>query len=274
MSLLDAIGSIGSVASSTAAGAASGSVAGPVGTAIGGAIGLASGLYNASQQKKAQGLLPPQVDPNQAAMERYYARMRTAYQTGTAQASQRADLQSTTQEALRNAFKFGGASTDVAGIKSIYLNGLMGLNQQGQQMELGYADRQNQLVGDIAQRKLDIQGAQYQQSMLNATNSKDELGKTTGALLTSLPKLAGVFNGTSDAPTTATPPVNDSSANDKYSKYLANPFNKGNALDNSNLGGSMIQKPALKNVFGLKKASMNSLTNPFALGNSLSNSTL
>lgn len=234
MSLLDAIGSVGSIASSTAAGAEAGSVAGPWGTAIGGAIGLASGLYNSNQQQKAQSLLPPQVDPNQAAMERYYNRMRTAYQTGTAQASQRADLQATTQEALRNAFKFGGASTDVAGIKSIYLNGLMGLNQQGQQMELGYADKQNQVVNDIAQRKLEMQGAQYQQQMFNAANTKEELGKTTNALLADLPKLGGLFKTTPDDTVTTT---GNSSTQDASpaSQYLPNPFATGNSLSNSKL---------------------------------------
>ena len=252
MSLLDAIGSVGSIASSTAAGAEAGSVAGPWGTAIGGAIGLASGLYNSNQQQKAQSLLPPQVDPNVQAMERYYNRMRTAYQTGTAQASQRADLQATTQEALRNAFKFGGASTDVAGIKSIYLNGLMGLNQQGQQMELGYADKQNQVVNDIAQRKLEMQGAQYQQQMFNAANTKEELGKTTNALLTDLPKLKGLFKTTPDDTVTTTPPVVNTPAvsggnaislmntlnsvkydNSNPSQYTSNsPFNKYQGLGN------------------------------------------
>ena len=240
MSLLDAIGSVGSIASSTAAGAEAGSVAGPWGTAIGGAIGLASGLYNSNQQQKAQSLLPPQVDPNVQAMERYYNRMRTAYQTGTAQASQRADLQATTQEALRNAFKFGGASTDVAGIKSIYLNGLMGLNQQGQQMELGYADKQNQVVNDIAQRKLEMQGAQYQQQMFNAANTKEELGKTTNALLTDLPKLGGLFKTTPDDTVTTTPPETTTATPSTQdaspaSQYLPNPFATGNSLSNSKL---------------------------------------
>lgn len=186
--------SLGSIFSSAASGAASGSVAGPWGAAIGGTIGAGVGLYGAMQKDKAKSLTPSLVDPNQQAMERYYARMRTAYQTGTAQSSQRANLQSTTQEALRNAFKFGGASTDVASIKDIYLKGVLGLNQQGEQMELGYAGKQQEMVNDIAQRKLDIQSAVFDQAKLDAVSGKDELGKNTNALLTLLNKKPGSIN--------------------------------------------------------------------------------
>lgn len=275
MSLLDAIGSAGSIASSAMAGAASGSAAGIPGLVIGGAVGLASGLYSANQQKKASSLLPQQIDPNQAAMERYYSRMKTAYQTGTSQAGQAAGLQSTTQEALRNAFKFGGASTDVAGIKSIYLSGLMGLNQQGQQMEAAYADRQNQAVNDIAERQFGIQSAQYQQQMLNATNAKAELGSNANALLTQLPKLGGIFGKTAGTTAiTATTPELSGNEAVASSQYLPNPFATGNTLSKSSLGGSFIKKPALNNALGLKQASFAGGNNPFATGNVLSNSTL
>jgi hypothetical protein len=277
MSLLDAIGSAGSIASSAMAGAASGSVAGVPGAVIGGAVGLASGLYSANQQKKANSLLPPQIDPNQAAMERYYSRMKTAYQTGTSQTGQVAGLQSTTQEALRNAFKFGGASTDIAGIKSIYLTGLAGLNQQGQQMEAAYADRQNQAVNDIAERQFGIQSANYQQQMLNATNAKAELGSNANALLTQLPKLGGIFGKPTAAATTPTVTTESTLSGDEAgttAQYLPNPFATGNALSKSSFVGSFIKKPALNNAFGLKQASFAGGSNPFAIGNALSNSTL
>lgn len=187
MGLSDAFGNnLGSLLSSTASGAASGSVAGPWGAVLGGAVGLGTGLISANEKNKAKALIPSEVDPQQQAMERYYARMRTAYQTGTAQASQRADLQATTQQALKNAFKFGGASTDVASIKDIYLKGVLGLNQQGQQMEGMYADKQSQAINDISQRKLDIQGALYDQAKVTAENDSKNLSANTNALLTAL----------------------------------------------------------------------------------------
>ena len=176
----------GSILSSTASGASAGSAAGPWGAVVGAVVGAGVGVYNASQKDKAKSLLPPLVDPQQQAMERYYARMRTAYQTGTAQTSQRADIQATTQQALKNAFKFGGASTDVASIKDIYLKGVLGLNQQGQQMEGMYADKQSQSINDIAQRKLDIQGALYDQAKVTAENDAKNLSANTNALLTGL----------------------------------------------------------------------------------------
>ena len=187
MGLSDAFGNnLGSILSSTAAGAASGSVIPGWGTIAGAAIGLGTGLVSANEKNKTKALLPSEVDPQQQAMERYYARMRTAYQTGTAQASQRADLQATTQQALKNAFKFGGASTDVASIKDIYLKGVLGLNQQGQQMEGMYADKQSQAINDISQRKLDIQGALYDQAKVTAENDSKNLSANTNALLTAL----------------------------------------------------------------------------------------
>lgn len=176
----------GSILASTASGAAAGSAAGPYGALIGAVVGAGVGIYSASKKDKAKSLLPPLVDPEQQAMERYYARMRTAYQTGTAQAYQRADLQATTQEALRNAFKFGGASTNVAGIKDIYLKGVLGLNQQSQQMEGMYADKQSQSINDIAQRKLDIQGVMYDQAKVTAENDSKNLSANTNALLTGI----------------------------------------------------------------------------------------
>jgi len=156
-------------------------------------------------------------------------------------------------------------------LKSIYLNGVMGLNQQGQQMEMGYADRQNQDVNDIAERKYGVQAAMYQQQMLNASNSKYELGANTNDLLTELPKLGGIFKTTPDDATITTPASTSiaSSTNNKYAQYLQNPYATGNVLDNSTLGGSRasLRSPKLFSV-------INSFSNPFAQGNALSNSTL
>ena len=183
---------MGSILSSAISGATMGASVGSavpgVGTAIGAVggalVGATTGIISNEKQKKADAMLQSGlVNPEEEAMKRYYARMRQAYQTGTAQQYQRAELQATTKQALANAFKYGGASTDIAGIKSIYLKGVLGLNEQNKQFQLANADKESQAIGDISQIKREAKMIQYTNAQLQAANDEEELGKNVNSLL-------------------------------------------------------------------------------------------
>lgn len=178
MSSLDNMSKIGGAA-------AIGSSMGPIGAIAGAGLAIGQLLMANSQQNKADASLPNVVDPEQVAMQRYYERMKNAYNTGTANASARADLQQTTKQALAQAFKFGGASTDLSSIKNIYLSGMGQLNQQSQEQSMKYAQLQQGLTDEIAQKKLEIGMQQYATKQGRATSLMDAGYKNLGAVLTS-----------------------------------------------------------------------------------------
>lgn len=147
------------------------------------AIGVAQTVAGLIKKKKADSMMPAQEDPEQRAMLRYLARQKRAYSTGTANNSDRAALRQAMQSGITSSFKYGAGSRGLNSMNQMYLQGLMGINQQGTQAAAGYAQQEGGLLNEMAQRRLDVQMTKYDREQARAAQTLQEGKQNLGVAL-------------------------------------------------------------------------------------------
>lgn len=159
-----------------------------IGTGTGGGIGqMASGVFKSAmgigqliggavQNKKANGMVPQEVDPSQVSMLDVFRRLRKGYTTGSEASSYKDTINEGLAGAEDTAAAYAGGNTGTlaatlsnAGARagSAY-NTLVGSLEKNRLAALGMEDQQ---TDDIAQRKLDIQMMKYLQMKGQATSN-------------------------------------------------------------------------------------------------------
>lgn len=168
----------------TLAGAAIGTaVAGPAGTAIGAKLGsaaggLTQGIFGAAGQRKADRMMPQEVDPAQARLLEEARRKARQAEAGT---------DAVTQTNIREAEQLGEATkSDLAKITGgnvgatidamLKAQRMTGKNinsalAQGSQRALGFGNMASTLVNEIAQRRADLQMIKASQQRAQAAQN-------------------------------------------------------------------------------------------------------
>lgn len=145
-----------------------------------GVMGAVKGIQAKIKEKKAERAEPAMVDPTEE-MARLAAKRRLrAAQTGTATERQRKALQQMMGQGMANVFRAGGGVKGLNKLKDMFLQGMLGVGQQSQQLEQYYADvygkatqRRGQRMLELGlakQSKLEAQGAQLRKEAKSAGN--------------------------------------------------------------------------------------------------------
>ena len=144
---------------------------------VGAAVGLGQAILGKIQQKKADALMPMNVDPRLDALQRYNYRKRRAADTGTLNSSARNMLNQTYKQSLLNASRFGG---NVGTVQSSFNQALGQLGNQGEETAMKYGQIASALTENIAQTQMEKQLAVYDRqqarSAQNLTDAKQNIG--------------------------------------------------------------------------------------------------
>lgn len=160
--MADGIGGAGLAGAGAGAlkGASIGSAISPgVGTAVGAVGGaLIGGLAGANKKREAVRAMNnlQTEDPEERAMQRYFARRKRAYSTGTADNMNRSALRAGLQSGVANAFKYGAPTRGIRALNEIYQQGLMGLNAQGIQGANVASQQESAVSNNMIQRRLEL----------------------------------------------------------------------------------------------------------------------
>jgi len=168
-------------------GATLGSVVPGVGNVVGGAVGavaggLIGGLSGANKKREANEAMNnlQTVDPEERAMQRFFARRKRAYLTGTANNLDRSALRSGLQSGINNAFKYGSPTRGINALGQIYQQGLMGLNAQGIQGANMYGTQENAVTNNMIQRRLELALLKSSQKSAESAQQTTEDKQNTG----------------------------------------------------------------------------------------------
>jgi hypothetical protein len=160
-------------------GATIGSVIPGVGTAVGAGAGaiagaVIGGVSSGTKKKNAvEAMDAIQAESlEERALQRFFARRKRAYMTGTANNLDRAALTSGLKTGINNAFKYGASTRGLNAISQMYQQGLMGLNQQGQQIAMQYGAQEAATINNMVQRRLEL-------SLLKASQASAEAAQQT-----------------------------------------------------------------------------------------------
>lgn len=151
--------------------------------AIPAAIGGAQVIAGLIKKKKADAMMPSPEDQEQRMMQRYLARQKRAYSTGTANNADRSALRQAMQSGISNSFKYGAGSRGLNAMNQMYQQGLMGINQQGSTMAANYAQQEGAAIDNMAQRRLDIQMTKYDREQARAAQLMQEGKQNLGVSL-------------------------------------------------------------------------------------------
>jgi len=157
------------------------------------AIGGISSIAGAQGQKQAKQMLPPYQDPAVTKFGNEIDRQRRSFETGSAYSEEMRELKNQQSAQNQGVLRSQGGNTgaSLAALRSIGLDtgGAYGkIAGEGRKREDYYTQMMYDIIGKQADRKLDIQTAQYNQSMLDARN-QSAFGAQTGlSMLTALGK--------------------------------------------------------------------------------------
>jgi hypothetical protein len=135
-------------------------------------LGAGQAIAGMIKQKKADAMLPSAEDAGQRQMRNYFARQKTALDSGTAGASQRNALQQMMQSGVKEAFKYGAGARGLNQMSQMYQQGIQGLNEQDRASSLAYAQEEGKLVDSMAQRRLDLGMQRYDREQARAASLK------------------------------------------------------------------------------------------------------
>lgn len=172
------------------------------GNAIGGLMGKLNGngtnslviggiqaIVGMRKKKKADAMLPSMEDTEQRAMKNYISRRRRAFETGTANTASRTALRQAMQSGISNSFKYGASTRGLNAMNQMYLNGLLGLNEQGINTTNQLIQQESQAVDNIAQRKLDLGMTKYDREQARAAQLMQQANQNMGVGLAKIMKL-------------------------------------------------------------------------------------
>ena len=266
MGLLDSISKVTSVA--TGVGGAVGAIGSAASPVIGAIMGASQIKKGNKKIDEAYKLMPNEVDPEILAMKRGYDRLAANYAGRAGSEYMKNNLSATTQNAISQAFKYSGGNFNVSSLKDIYHQGLFGVNQQNQQAQLAMMERSSAIQDAMSQRKLEIQMANEQQKMAEGTSQKQAGYQNLLGALASFSGGTGLSLGSGKSSEAAAGKAlavsGQANANEQY---LPNTFIKSNPLLNSSLSTS---SAFLKPKYNYSKE----MGNPWNKGNALTNSEL
>lgn len=207
-----AAGALGAkAAGAKAAGGLIGSIGGSGGggnkpTPLGIAYGIGQGINSLIKRKKAKGLFPEYEDQGQKAMKQNVANRLAQLDTGVnMRANQNALAQqgaSMARAAVSSSGGAGGAAQNA--MKSMYRaqgRQLQQLNQQNDAQRTFYTNVFKDITDRMAQRRLDLRGAQYSQMMAESAQAGKEAKM---AILGGLSRMGGGGEQTQMAPMNGT----------------------------------------------------------------------
>jgi len=208
-------------------GAVLGSVVPGVGNVVGGAVGATAGAIigginsgaKRNQANKAMDAIQ-QEDPEERALQRFFARRKRAYMTGTADNLDRAGLRQGFKGGITNAFKYGATVRGLNQLSQMYQQGVSGLNAQGIQGALQYGSQETALTTDIAQRRLEVSLLRFSQKSAEAAQQTTEDKQNTGVGLMKVFDEMGKSGATMKAPSA---PTTTSSTSDTGLKQVMTP---------------------------------------------------
>lgn len=153
------------------------------------AIGGIQAIVGMRKKKKADAMLPSMEDTEQRAMKNYISRRRRAFETGTANTASRTALRQAMQSGVSNSFKYGASTRGLNAMNQMYLNGLLGLNEQGINTTNQLIQQESQAVDNIAQRKLDLGMTKYDREQARAAQLMQQANQNMGVGLAKIMKL-------------------------------------------------------------------------------------
>jgi len=157
---------------------ATGGLSAPIGAVYGALFG---GTIAGKKRQDANSAMAIQTeDPEERAMQRFFARRKRAYLTGTANNADRNALRQGFQGGITNAFKYGATTRGLNSLSQMYQQGLMGLNAQGQQGALQYGAQESATTNNMVQRRLELALLKASQKSAEASQQTTEDKQNTG----------------------------------------------------------------------------------------------
>lgn len=169
-------------------GGVAGSVIPGVGTTIGAGVGKGVGslIGGAVDKKKSKAMLPGDENLEQRALQRQFARKKRAFETGTADQSQRSALNQTMKTGIKESLKYGAGVRGLNAMNQIYSQGLNAIGEAGKKDALDYATKEGEMINTLAQRKLELGMERYDKASAedaqNETDAKRNLGSSLARL--------------------------------------------------------------------------------------------
>lgn len=154
--------------------------------------GLAKMLIGRRQQNKADSMMPQREDPEELAIQRYAARRKRAFQTGTATKAQRDTLASVMKTGIEKSFSAGQGMRGLNLMRRMFEQSMLGEMQQARQGEMQFAQMDERLTNKIADRSLQLQLLGYNREQARAAKTLTE-GKS--ALNLAMARSIGVNPG-------------------------------------------------------------------------------
>lgn len=157
---------------------ATGGLSAPIGAGLGAIIGGVSA--GKKRQDVNLAMVIAMEDPEERAMQRFFARRKRAYLTGTANNADRTALRQGVQSGITNAFKYGATTRGLNSLSQMYQQGLMGLNAQGMQGALQYGAQENATTNNMVQRRLELALLKASQKSAEASQQTTEDKQNAG----------------------------------------------------------------------------------------------
>lgn len=183
--ILEGAGAIAAVAAAPFTGGAT------IPTAISLGTASVSSFAGAAGQKAAKQMLPPYEDPSVTKFGQEIDRQRKSFTSGSAYSEEKRELQNQQSAQQQGVLKSQGGNTGatLAALRGVGLdtgNAYGKIAEKGQQRGDYYTQMLYDIIGKQSDRRVDIQTAQYNQSMLDARNKTAFANQTGLSMLTAL----------------------------------------------------------------------------------------
>jgi hypothetical protein len=173
-------------------------------------VGAGQAIAGMIKQKKADAMMPSEEDAGQRRMMNYFSRQKNALDSGTAGTAQRGALNQMMQSGIKESFKYGAGARGLNAMSQMYQQGITNLNESDRTASLAYAQEEGKVVGDMAQRRLELGMTRYAREQARAaalkTKGNQNLASGMGSLIGG-GKSVGTGGGSSSPSTSISAPT-------------------------------------------------------------------
>lgn len=166
------------------------------GAGVGMLVGAGQMIAGQMKQKKADAMLPSDENVEQRALQRQFSRKKRAFETGTADQSQRTALNQMMKTGIKESLKFGAGARGLNAMNQIYSQGLNMVGESGKKDALDYATKEGEMINTLAQRKLELGMERYDRAQARAAQLKTDGKRNFGS---SVARLTGASVGGGNA---------------------------------------------------------------------------
>jgi hypothetical protein len=151
------------------------------GAGVGMIVGAGQMIAGQMKQKKADAMIPSDENVEQRALQRQFSRKKRAFETGTADQSQRTSLNQMMKSGVKESLKYGAGLKGLNAMNQIYSQGLNAIGESSKKDAFDYATKEGEMINTLAQRKLELGMERYDRAQARAAQLKTDGKRNFGS---------------------------------------------------------------------------------------------